>query len=208
MFMEISRLKKAEELKPKYGKFLSTSQFLELASKKIVPHYILINPLTGEESIWFQSSEVDAWFRRYFRSINEMPQSELIFLNFKTNEYRIEPHDKIPDELCMIKNLCKLPMVRINTPPGVYFLCQERDIVYIGKAVNIADRIVEHKKEAVKKFDSVYFICCHSDQLTQIETACIRFFKPAYNISAVKGNINEAEQNIITKFLGVSVNPT
>lgn len=205
MYMDINKLKTASELKSKLGKFLTTPQLIDLANRKIVPHYILTNPFSGEESVWFISSEVDAWIRRYIREVNVIPQTELIFINYNTNECKIESHDIVPDELSMIKNLCKLPKVKINTPPGIYFLCNNKKIVYIGKAINVGDRIAEHVRERMKKFDSVYFVCCHIDQLTSIETACIKFFKPQYNVAAINGSVKEKEKKIITDFLQVSV---
>jgi hypothetical protein len=120
-----------------------------------------------------------------------------------TNEaakFKVSPIDIVPPGLANIKELQKIPFSAFDSPSGVYFLCKGAEIVYIGQAKSILHRLSSHKRE--KEFDSVYFISCHIDQLTPLETALIHFYRPILNKSTL-GEINDNDQNILT-YLGVS----
>jgi excinuclease UvrABC nuclease subunit len=95
----------------------------------------------------------------------------------------------------MIKNLYQLPLEAITTPPGIYFLCHQSKLVYIGKAVNITNRIFGHISEGIKEFYSVFYIPCHVANLDQIESALIKYFRPKYNMSHSKAK-TEADEKI------------
>jgi excinuclease UvrABC nuclease subunit len=60
----------------------------------------------------------------------------------------------------------------------VYFLFYKNSIVYIGKTVNIKNRINSHFSN--KKFDSVFYLEVHN-HLTRVENMYIDFFRPLYN---------------------------
>ena len=145
--IELSKLRSASELKGAITKVLTPNQILELASKKIIPHYVLTNPITGENSTWFTAWETDEWFKGYFVKFDGIHRTEITIVNFDHFGFRISPADIIPPELCLLKSLHKLPPIKMNTPPGIYFLCKASELKYIGKANNIVDRIREHKRE-------------------------------------------------------------
>lgn len=63
---------------------------------------------------------------------------------------------------------------------GVYFLCTEREVVYIGRSVNVFARIAAH--EHTGKFDRVFFQPVPKDQLDETEGRLIREFRPPLNI--------------------------
>lgn len=180
---------------------LTPKQIDELADKLLIPHYELVNPLTGEKSKWYLFDEVVDWLNKYFIKRDFVEPSEFIFLHFNPIEFRIIPSDVVPAALCMIKYLYRLPKERIHTPPGVYFLCDSDRIVYIGKSLNIQDRIVEHKKDLDKVFNSVYFLCCHIAQLLKVEEACIKYFQPELNKQYSQSDLNEADQKILNTIL-------
>jgi len=187
--MDASRLRTLANCKGKIKEVLSEEEILKLAKDGIIPHYIITNPLTKEESIWFNSAELTEWFEnncvRYQEAYFTQQYS---FLSFDRS--MIQPRST-PDELSRIKDLYHLPMEYINTPPGVYFLCRGSKIVYIGKARNVANRITTHVAEGRKKFDNAYFITCNINQLDELEMSLIKFYQPEYNIAMM----SEAEEN-------------
>lgn len=48
----------------------------------------------------------------------------------------------IPVELQNVANINKLPIDFLNTPSGIYFLCLNSSLQYIGQAKNIAYRVI------------------------------------------------------------------
>jgi hypothetical protein len=199
--VDVNKLRKANELKGKITQFLNPQQIEQLAINRAIPHYELTNPLTGKTSAWFLQDEVYEWLKTYFVKYDFTLLPELIFVNFNESGYQIYPTDKVPPELSMVKPLYKLPMANLNTPPGVYFLCNEGKIIYIGKAVNVGSRLLEHKRNPEKVFDIVFFISCHLDQLLRIECACIKFFKPLLNITYAQTPMTQMDYDILDKIL-------
>ena len=64
--------------------------------------------------------------------------------------------------------------------PGIYFLINENEIVYIGKARHPYRRIPDHKYNGIS-FDSVFILNSEKDKLTEIEKQYITHYKPKYN---------------------------
>lgn len=188
----LSNLKKAENLKGKAIEIIGINGLLELAKNGKCPHYILTNPLTNETSIWFATAEINDWFNHnYVHRVESNYGANHRFILFEETEFKPRKEDVIPRELLAISELYKLPLHILNTPPGIYFLCLDGKIKYIGQAVNVAYRISSHLKENVKSFDTVYFIKCPINKLDETEGSLIRHFRPEYNISAkgvLRGN--------------------
>lgn len=179
--IDANKLKKAEECKGRLKELVGDEGLEQLAKDCLIPHYVIINPITGEETIWFVPSEVNDWFNANYVRYNQggfTPKFEFIY--FDRDELRANAAT-IPLELSKISDLYELPVSYINTPPGVYFLCKEGIIKYIGQAMSITNRIVEHVKEGLKDFDKVFFIQCPLNRLNALENALIRYYKPAYN---------------------------
>lgn len=176
----IDKLKKITDCKGKYKDIIGEDGILQLAKDGICPHYVLINPLTKEETIWFIPSELNEWYQNNYTTYREGEASmNYKFLYF--NQYENKATGQIPDELVHIKNLYSLPIEYISTPPGIYFLCKGKKIQYIGQAVNVSSRIINHISEGVKDFDSVFYVICPIKQLNELESALIKFYQPELN---------------------------
>lgn len=199
--VELNKLRSANELKGSVTRYLTPKQINELATNRSIPHYELINPLTGMTSAWFIREEVEGWLINYFVKYDFKLMPEIILVNFAEDDYKIHPTDIVPAALSFVKPLYKLPIKNLNTPPGVYFLCHQNEIVYVGMAANIGSRFLKHKGENKKEFDSVYFICCHLDQLSKIEAACIKHFKPKYNIALSECILTTQDKDILEKII-------
>lgn len=178
--IDSSKLRKIQDCKGRLKEIIGDEGVLKLAKDGICPHYIITNPITKEESIWFIPSELNEWFDDNFVTCRKGHFIQnYSFYHFNKELHKV--NDKVPDELIRIKDLYRLPIENVSTPPGIYFLCKEGKIKYIGQAVNVAGRIIQHLNEGVKDFDSVYFIACPINQLTQLETSLIRYFQPELN---------------------------
>lgn len=64
---------------------------------------------------------------------------------------------------------------------GVYFLIQDKEVVYIGQAIDIYRRIGQHQYDKNKQFNRYAFILCDKSELDIIETLYIHHFSPKYN---------------------------
>lgn len=103
----------------------------------------------------------------------------------------------IPVELQNVSNINKLPIDLLNTPSGIYFLCLNNSIQYIGQAKNIAYRVIGHFAENKKEFDSVYYIECPIQSLDSIERLLISYFKPPLNKTFKNANYKLANNDIV-----------
>lgn len=69
----------------------------------------------------------------------------------------------------------------------IYCLIHNDEIVYVGKTINIQSRILEHKKDSTKVFDSFSVISqlpneIPDNELLSLEEKYIKLLKPKYNI--------------------------
>ena len=64
------------------------------------------------------------------------------------------------------------------TDPGVYFLCDNSNIVYVGQGKFAGQRAMSH---FYKKWDEVFVLPCGVEHLKSVEAAFISLLKPHYN---------------------------
>lgn len=82
-----------------------------------------------------------------------------------------------------------LERVNINSEKiyYVYFLFDKDELVYIGKTINIHQRVYQHK--STKTFDSYSFIESNFDDYEFLERIYINIHKPKYNIDLITEKI-------------------
>lgn len=178
--IDATKLKTLQDCKGRIKSIMTDEEILSLCNDGIIPHYIITNPVTKQESVWFIASELNEWFdgnHIHYRESNFTPSYQ--FLSFDREQMKVT--GGLPDELCKISDIYQLPMEFINTPPGIYFLCKDNKIQYIGQAKNVMNRITTHIMEGVKDFDAVYFITCPINRLLELESSLIRFYQPPLN---------------------------
>jgi hypothetical protein len=90
---------------------------------------------------------------------------------------RISDFRKVPVSLREIVGLCDITDEILRT--GIYFLCREGALLYVGQSVNATTRVAEHYRRY--EFDSVFFLPWPADDLNRIEGALIRALRPALN---------------------------
>jgi hypothetical protein len=178
--IDANKLKQIQDCKGRLKELVGDEGVLQLALDGIVPHYVIINPLTKEESIWFIPSELNHWFENNYikyKSGHYTPKFDFIYFNKDLHK----PLKEVPFELSKITDLYRLPFENISTPPGIYFLCKDNKIQYVGQASNISKRILTHISEGIKDFTDVYFITCPINRLTELESALIKVFNTPLN---------------------------
>jgi hypothetical protein len=83
----------------------------------------------------------------------------------------------VPISLCGIVGLCD-PTKQFQRT-GIYFLCRDGALLYVGQPSNVVDRISEHAKRY--EFDTVLFLPWPRVDLNRIEGALIRTLRPPLN---------------------------
>lgn len=64
---------------------------------------------------------------------------------------------------------------------GIYFLLKNDEVVYVGKTVNLFERIMTHQKQCSKDFDDYVFYKIDNEKLDICERYFINKLKPIYN---------------------------
>lgn len=81
---------------------------------------------------------------------------------------------------CRIKELSALSKLRrLDTGPGIYFLCCRGVVVYVGQSHRIPSRIVKHFE--TKVFDEIRYINVDVNRLNDVEAYWIKRLRPPYN---------------------------
>lgn len=75
----------------------------------------------------------------------------------------------------------------------IYFLINNKIVVYVGKTQNGKRRITQHKND--KRFDEIYIIKCDYDELMELEDYYMMKYKPKYNLL-----YNTTRKNVIKTY--------
>lgn len=186
-YVNLSALKRANEVSSTIKNIVSTDELLSLAKQGLCPCYILTNPATQDQSYWFDPREVKKWLLENHCVVQggvKMGRQPYQFLSFGPDDI-VRNTEELPPELASTETLYRLPDLTHRMVPGVYFLCRDKRIVYIGQSGNVAARLSWHVS-AGKLFDSAYFIACPLENLNAMETALIKKYKPELNIAGVQ----------------------
>ena len=65
-----SRLRRIQNCGGRLKEIVGDEGVIQLAKDGICPHYVMINPITEEETIWFNPSELNEWFEMNFIKYN------------------------------------------------------------------------------------------------------------------------------------------
>lgn len=80
-------------------------------------------------------------------------------------------------------NLDELPEIKAKDIRCLYFLYKDKELVYIGKSINLFGRIGNHLIQKNKVFDSFrYLEVTDIIDLEELEKIYIKKYKPIYNI--------------------------
>jgi hypothetical protein len=158
----------AEELAKKLRGLMTLEDIKYYAEHNWMPHYSY-----GAETKAFNFKEVANWMRNNLYK-HEGKTLPINYVRLKHTPIAKNIITEPPEE---IKNESDLIEVPAGYPPGVYFLCQDKDIVYVGQTGNLGSRLAQHLQDKI--FDKVYFI--PTENCGQVEANYIRKLKPLYN---------------------------
>ena len=175
---DISSLLTAEEMSDKLKGTVSSERLLELSEAGIAPHYLV------DGQVMFGAQETKEWANHNLvvrRAGRHLGGGLLTIVNVMPS-----PSCKadVPKTLCGIAGmLIQLPVASAEAVgvPGVYFLCHEESVVYIGQSVNVFGRVGAHIGD--KTFDRIYFVRVPESDLNYVEGCLINQLQPKYNFS-------------------------
>jgi hypothetical protein len=174
--IDIKNLKNAIQISKQLNEFISADDLELLAKDGKIPYYLITNPVTSENKYAFYFPEVDAWFQgNWLKKIEVYPN--MTFLQVCVNNIK----SQVPMELNCIEQLIELPYFGLHIIPGIYFLCKDGKLQYIGQARHVARRVTDHLIEGEKDFNAVFYIPCAPNRLDDLETALIDRLKPPLN---------------------------
>ena len=164
--IKLSSLKFSNELSAKTLSYFNGPEFLEkLAENEEIDHYRLVCPISKNVRYLFTIENVNNYILK--NMIQKIDSKNISFVNF-TDDHTMPTKD-IPKELQSYMNeVYKLPIENFVTPSGVYFLYYQQELVYIGKAISVSNRLSTHVVSSEKTFDSCYFIRMNKDKITQL----------------------------------------
>jgi len=86
---------------------------------------------------------------------------------------------------------------------GIYFLCRNNEIQYIGQSIDVVNRTSNHRRNKIIPFNRIMFLACEENQLDNIEASLIRAAKPPYNGRCnggiLAGGNKELDQQILSE---------
>jgi len=174
----ITQLKEAKELNSKLLRIITPDQILEFAKQGLCPHYRAYNPVNKSVKYLFASNEINEWFNKnYIQFVKGAMNFELKIVEF--NNPKIKTN--VPGQLSQIEDLYEVDIDSLCDVSGIYFLCFNEEVIYVGQSVSIGNRVMTHKRSKVNKFNKVFFIFCPKHQLDYFESYFINLFNPKNN---------------------------
>ncbi len=163
-------LKSLDEAATQIG--LSAARLRLLADGGYAPHY----RVDGGDPL-FRQTELKAWAAQ---NVLERVQGNILPqpIRVVVPASRLADFSKTPSAIREIEGLCDISGEARRT--GIYFLCHDGELVYVGQSVDVANRVANHRSSR-RDFDSVFFLPWPGDDLDRIEGALIRALRPALN---------------------------
>lgn len=166
----------ASELSQKMNNRISAERLIELATTRFLPHYDF------DGRILFAFHEARTWLNANVLSYvpgRPIPHTLVV----SPMIYRPDP-PPIPPELRPVADyLMFIPIQSLLHAlfSGIYFLCRNSQVVYVGQSEKIASRVVGHCTD--KEFDFAYCLRLPKGDLDYLESSFIGAIRPEYNKS-------------------------
>lgn len=167
-----SRLINVETLAKYTGGMASEDVILQYVECCLIPHI-----RSADNQIRFEKDEAVDWLWRNHTSKNrgfDIPRFIPISISPK--------HNEIPESISGLVNyLREMPIGQEADCSGVYFLTRGKEIVYVGQATSVVNRVPAHIADKV--FDRVLYLPLPRAELNTAERTFIEALKPKYNKS-------------------------
>lgn len=146
---------------------IAAETLIELAAAGYLPHW----RVNGGDPL-FQVGKVKQWLAENLLNYSDgqpFPINMRVLID-------APPAEDAPLQIREIPGLQALPAYSLR--PGVYFLVDQGEVVYVGQSMQPMARIAMHGD---KQFDRVYLKPIPSRSLDAVEGALIRLLKPKLN---------------------------
>lgn len=173
-WIDLRGLITSEEIEGRLGGLVSKERIDTWADIGVLPHYLL------EDDRLFLWDEVQS-------AINKN-----LLIRREANPVRVLPlayalpaqAAPVPDEISRFsQHLVRMPIASLESVkwPGIYFLCHNGKVVYVGQTGRTVARRVHHHCES-KVFDSAFCIRLDPLDLNYVESELIKALMPTYNL--------------------------
>lgn len=197
-FHDLQKYRRAKDLPKTLLQLVSAETILQCAREQKAPCRILTHPITGEIEYLFYSVEIKEWIEQNLLRVQQgMKFVNLQLLN--TEKHLARSSDNVPYSLSAVRTLYRID-TSIYTGSGIYFLCKDGDIKYIGKSVCVSARIGAHLTERSKDFSEIFFIPAPTTEIDDLEKAFIHYFLPEYN-AGTRGKLTTSEREVVESML-------
>lgn len=155
----------------KHGYDFTEERIIELANQQLIP-YVLVD---GRDLRFFKKITLEyvADHLTTFKKALPFPKPYPVYLP----EGPKPALGDVPKELSGMTDVLYLVEMRPYMI-GVYFLCKDKEVVYVGSSTNVYSRVPAHTD---KEYDRAYYIIVPELHLTAIESAFIALLNPKYN---------------------------
>jgi hypothetical protein len=171
--------KTPEEAAKSLGNTISAERLIELADAGYTPHYLI-----DGRGPWFKIAELRAWFdSNAVQARGGLPMPTRLSLIVPSES---RPASDAPASISRLIGLRHIDPAH-SLCPGVYFLCQGDEVVYVGQSVSVPDRVMSHIREsrwpAGKTFDPlrIFYLPVPESELLRVESEFIGRLQPRYN---------------------------
>jgi hypothetical protein len=172
--VDISKMLTAEQLSDKLNGKLKRGRITELAQSKLIPHYEF------EGEVLFKYTESKKWIEENLLvPVDCVP----IPMSLAITPIIIRPEGyDTPDVLKGLSTFLlplQIQSLKHASFSGVYFLCFENDVVYVGQSKDVSCRVGAHM--GVKEFDFAFCLRVPKSDLNFVESEFIMKLQPKYN---------------------------
>ena len=132
-----------EEAAKSLGNTITAERLIELADAGYAPH-----DLIDGRGPWFKIAELRQWFDgNAVQADGGLPMPTWLSLIVP---FESRPTNDAPASISRLIGLCHIDPAHLLCP-GVYFLCQGDDVVYVGQSVCVSDRMMSHIRESRRR---------------------------------------------------------
>jgi hypothetical protein len=150
-----------------------------LADAGYAPHYLI-----DGRGPWFKIAELREWFNHNaVQARGGLPMPTRLSLVVPA---RSRPVSDAPESISCLDGLLYIDPAHLRCP-GVYFLCDGDEVVYVGQSVSVPARVMGHIQEsrrpAGKTFDPtrIFYLPVPEGELRRVESEFIGRLQPKYN---------------------------
>jgi len=156
---------------------MKPARLLEFAKLGLAPHWLI----DGEP--FFVQTKLRRWVAA---SIAVEVEGQPVSIGVAVNVTRAIPEDyappkpwDVPSELRHINPLLPVDSLHEMRGSGVYFLCEDDAVTYVGQSVEVTGRVPQHA--GVKDWNCAWYIPIPLADLDRVESAFIYTLKPKHN---------------------------